>query len=405
MKKNYIMGVIACAALTMTSCSNDEIGGNNTKQGDPIEFGVYLGRDAQGSRSTITTTENLTKFGVTAYLGLHNIQEFMYNQEVIKSEDGSWTYSPIKYWPTMEYIESGENYISFYANATHTTAANNLITLNNKAHTLVTATISLPTGTNADLTKMMDFVATAKHFEYKTNGNGVSNKVTFNFKHEMTRINLKAQVSENVYGSTAANKTKVVIRSLKLKSGGEFYTKADYKFPQLSKDRGTWENRITATTDIDLQSILKWSDKWTISNKDVIDANSNKGIALEGEKTVNLLKTTDSGEQEYLFLIPSNKLDNEGKPAGLDANSTSATITYDIITEDSNLEDGYSKTSATKTVYLPAGIMQQGKAYNLTFTIAVDQVKLDATVEQDWGTATNSDINVPYTPDDATPKP
>lgn len=405
MKKNYIMGVIACAALTMTSCSNDEIGGNNTKQGDPIEFGVYLGRDAQGSRSTITTTENLTKFGVTAYLGLHNIQEFMYNQEVIKSEDGSWTYSPIKYWPTMEYIESGENYISFYAYAPHTTAANNLITLNNKAHTLVTATISLPTGTNADLTKMMDFVATAKHFEYKTNGNGVSNKVTFNFKHEMTRINLKAQVSENVYGSTAANKTKVVIRSLKLKSGGEFYTKADYKFPQLSKDRGTWENRITATTDIDLQSILKWSDKWTISNKDVIDANSNKGIALEGEKTVNLLKTTDSGEQEYLFLIPSNKLDNEGKPAGLDANSTSATITYDIITEDSNLEDGYSKTSATKTVYLPAGIMQQGKAYNLTFTIAVDQVKLDATVEQDWGTATNSDINVPYTPDDATPKP
>lgn len=35
MKKNYIMGVIASVALTMTSCSNDEIGGNNTKQGDP----------------------------------------------------------------------------------------------------------------------------------------------------------------------------------------------------------------------------------------------------------------------------------------------------------------------------------------------------------------------------------
>ena len=68
MKKNYIMGVIACAALTMTSCSNDEIGGNNTKQGDPIEFGVYLGRDAQESRGSIITTDNLNKFGVTAYL-------------------------------------------------------------------------------------------------------------------------------------------------------------------------------------------------------------------------------------------------------------------------------------------------------------------------------------------------
>lgn len=405
MKKNYIMGVIACAALTMTSCSNDEIGENNTKQGDPIEFGVYLGRDAQGSRGTIKTNDNLNKFGVTAYLEMADIPDFMYNQEVIKSADGSWTYSPVKYWPTMEETSGNkEHFISFYAYAPHTNDANNLITLsgNNDNHAAPTVTISLPT--SAYLTNMVDFVATAKHFEYKTNGNGVSDKVTFNLKHEMTRIDLKAQVSENVYGSTPANKTKVVIRSLKLKSGGEFYTKATYTFPGLGAERGTWKNRTAATTDIDLQSILKWSDKWTISNKDVIDANSNKGIALEGEKTVNLLKTTDSGEQEYLFLIPSNKLDNEGKPAGLDANSTSATITYDIITEDGNLEDGYSKTSATKTVYLPAGIMQQGKAYNLTFTIAVDQVKLDATVAN-WDTATNSDINVPYTPDDATPKP
>lgn len=398
MKKNYIMGVIACATLTMTSCSNDEIGGNNTKQGDPIEFGVYLGRDAQGSRGTIITTDNLTKFGVTAYLGLHNIQEFMYNQEVIKSKDNSWTYGPVKYWPTMEHIESGENYISFYAYAPHTNDASDLITLNNKEHTTVTATISLPTGTNADLTKMVDFVATTNHFEHKTNGNGVSNKVTFNLKHEMTRIDLKAKVSENVYGSTAANKTKVVIRSLKLKSGGEFYTKATYTFPGVTKERGTWdekEKRTKATTDLDLQSILKWSDDWTISKSKVIDNSiaSNKGIALEGTSAVDLFNT-----DQYLFLIPAP---NE---TGLTKNSTSATITYDIITEDSNLEDGYSKTSAIKTVYLPAGIMQQGKAYNLTFTIAVDQVKLEATVA-DWEKATNSDIDVPYTPDNATVNP
>ena len=241
---------------------------------------------------------------------------------------------------------------------------------------------------------MVDFVATAKHYEYKTNGNEVSDKVTFALKHEMTRIDLKAQVSENVYSSsTAANKTKVVIRSLKLKSGGEFYTKADYNFPQLMQDRGTWSNR-TQTTDLDLQSILNLSrDTWTISGKDIISS-TNKGIALEGISPVKLFNTG-----QYLFLIPAEKA------TGLEANSTSATITYDIITEDSNLEDGYSKTSATKTVYLPAGIMQQGKAYNLTFTIAVDQVKLDATVA-DWDTATSdSNIDVPYTPDNATVNP
>lgn len=243
---------------------------------------------------------------------------------------------------------------------------------------------------------MVDFVATAKHYEYKTNGNEVSDKVTFALKHEMTRIDLKAQVSENVYSSsTAAQKTKVVIRSLKLKSGGEFYTKATYTFPGVTKERGMWEEekyRTKATTDLDLQSILNWSNDWTISDKDIISS-TNQGIALEGTSPVDLFNTN-----QYLFLIPAANAE------GLQANNTSATITYDIITEDSNLEDGYSKTSATKTVYLPAGIMQQGKAYNLTFTIAVDQVKLDATVA-DWDTATNSGIDVPYTPDDATPNP
>ena len=390
MKKNYIMGVIACAALTMTSCSNDEIGGNNTKQGDPIEFGVYLGRDAQGSRGTIITTENLTKFGVSAYYMNSDTPDFMYNQAVIK-EGTAWTYSPVKYWPTME----GYSYITFYAYAPHTEDANGFITLpDNNQNGMPVINVSLPTGDNADLKQMVDFVADEKYHQIKTNGNNTSDKITFTFKHEMTRISLQAKVSENVFDAvSAANKTKVVIRSIKLNNDGEFYTKAKYKFHQGIID-SDWIDRVKAESPIDIQSILNWSNDWAISNKNIIN-NTNKGIALEGTSVVNLFNTN-----QYLFLIPA-----KDKTNGLTKNSTSATITYDIITEDSNLEDGYSKTSATKTVYLPAGIMQQGKAYNLTFTIAVDQVKLDATVESDWNTATNSDIDVPYTPDDATPNP
>ena len=402
MKKNYIMGVIACAALTMTSCSNDEIGGNNTKQGDPIEFGVYLGRDAQGSRGTIITTENLNKFGVTAYYMNSDAPDIMYNQAVIKSGN-SWTYSPVKYWPTTE-----GDVISFYAYAPYTKNNNGLIVLSDNTENsngVPKATISLPTGTNADLTQMVDFVADAKFHVGKTNGNGTSKAVEFQLHHEMTRISLQANGRENVFNSSdtnKANKTKVVIRSLKLNKGGEFYTTSTYTFPQIFTPNGTWSGP-NETADLDLQSILNWSTTtWTINSTDII-SDSKKGIALEGKKAVNLLKK-DKNEQQYLFLIPSDNVDGNGKLVGLKANSTSVTITYDIITEDGNLENGYSKTSATKTVYLPAGIMQQGKAYNLTFTIAVDQVKLDATVE-DWKTATNSDIDVPYTPDDATPNP
>lgn len=388
MKKNYIIGVIACAALTMTSCSNDEIGGNNTKQGDPIEFGVYLGRDAQGSRGTIITTENLTKFGVSAYYLTSDTPDFMYNQAVIK-EGTAWTYSPVKYWPTMSY-----DHLNFFAYSPYSDDSNGLTKLSkNTEKGLPYVEVSLPE--DGDLTKMVDFVAASPAMTAKID------VVNLEFKHEMTRISLQAKASEDVFDAVgAANKTKVVIRSIKLNNGGEFYTKAKYKFHQSIID-SDWIGHVEAKSPIDIQSILNWSsDTWTISDKNVIDANSNKGIALEGQNPVNLLKKTGS-KQEYLFLIPSNYADDKGKLVGLKANTTSATITYDIITEDSNLENGYSKTSATKTVYLPAGIMQQGKAYNLTFTIAVDQVKLDATVE-DWKTATNSDIDVPYTPDDAT---
>ena len=396
MKKNYIMGVIACVALTITSCSNDEIGGNNTKQGDPIEFGVYLGRDAQGSRGTIITTENLTKFGVSAYYNNDDLPEFMYNQAVIK-EGTAWTYSPVKYWPTMSY-----DHLRFFAYSPYSDDSNGLTKLSkNTEKGLPYVEVSLPE--DGDLTKMVDFVAASPAMTAKID------VVKLEFKHEMTRISLQAKVSEDVFDAVgAANKTKVVIRSIELNNGsdngGEFYTKAKYKFHQGIID-SDWIGHVKAKSPIDIQSILNWSsDTWTISDKNVIDANSNKGIALEGQNPVNLLKKTGS-KQEYLFLIPSNYADDKGKLVGLKANTTSATITYDIITEDSNLEDGYSKTSATKTVYLPAGIMQQGKAYNLIFTIAVDQVKLDATVEKNWDTATNSDIDVPYTPDDATPKP
>ena len=280
------------------------------------------------------------------------------------------------------------DHLRFFAYSPYSDDSNGLTKLSkNTVKGLPYVEVSLPE--DGDLTKMVDFVAASPAMTAKID------VVKLEFKHEMTRISLQAKVSEDVFNAVgAANKTKVVIRSIKLNNGlnngGEFYTKAKYKFHQGIID-SDWIGHVKAKSPIDIQSILNWSNDWT--GKDIISS-TNKGIALEGTSAVNLFN-----ENQYLFLIPAEKA------TGLTANSTSATITYDIITEDGNLEDGYSKTSATKTVYLPKGIMQQGKAYNLTFTIAVDQVKLDATVEPDWGTDTNKDINVPYTPDDATPKP
>lgn len=73
MKQNYFIGLIACAALTMTGCSNDEINVPQQSQGNnAIEFSTYLGRNAQGSRGTETNDASIKNeenggFGVLAY--------------------------------------------------------------------------------------------------------------------------------------------------------------------------------------------------------------------------------------------------------------------------------------------------------------------------------------------------
>lgn len=384
MKKNYIMGVIACAALTMTSCSNDEIGEKNSQQQIPIEFGVYLGRDAQSSRGSELKTDNLTKFGVLAYYSSGDLPDFMYNQAVTK-EGTSWTYSPLKYWPTTQ----GHPLI-FHAYAPHTDDdVNHQITpCSNTPTGLPNFTISIP---STNLTKMVDFIACSRtisnHPTIKT--------VDLTFKHEMTRIGLKAKVNKAVYGSDAANRTKVVIRSIQLNKGGDFFTKATYIFPQeafIGAADSKWEDQ-KGEASLDLQSILNWSSDWTINNTETkVISDNNKGIVLVGETAVNLLKT-DNEKQQYLFLIPA-----KDSSKGTEANSTKATIKYDIITEDANLKGGYSITSAEKIVALPKGIMKKGQAYNLTFTINVDDVELSATTDA-WKDTTK-DVDVEYTDKD-----
>ena len=123
---------------------------------------------------------------------------------------------------------------------------------------------------------------------------------------------------------------------------------------------------------------------------------SGSGDYQKGEDGIKLVNTDPVPlfeDDQYLFLIPVANL--------IDGKAT-ATIEYDIVTEDSKLAVGYSCTNATKTVKLPAGTLQQGKSYNYTFIINLDEIVLDATVEQWDETASGNDINVPYTPDDAT---
>ncbi len=395
MKQNYFMGLIACAALTMTGCSNDEINAPQQSQGNnAIEFSTYLGRNAQGSRGTETNTTSIqtSGFGVLAYYTEQvdfadtNKPNFMWNQQVTYS-NSAWSYTPIKYWPT----KVGDK-VSFFAYAPYVAGgdANGIVLSKNNVAGAPTATITLP----EDPSQTIDFVAAVQMNKTHDNSATANNDVSFTLKHEMTRVKVQAKLDKSVYdASDAKHKTFVVIKNVTFNDNGQFYKSGKYTFSTTDGERGTWTTTDNATAySLDLNKVMK---------KETIKATGAKGSTVSGDyqkgedgiKLVNDTPVSLFKDDQYLFLIPVASL-TDGK--------ATATIEYDIVTEDSKLAVGYSCTNATKIVKLPAGTLQQGKSYNYTFIINLDEIVLDAAVEKWDETASDSNINVPYTPDDAT---
>lgn len=385
MKKFLVLGLIAGAGVIMASCSKDA--SNSDFSQNAIEFGTYLGRNAQ-TKGAIT--KDIKNFGVHAYYTNGNnfnttsiTPNFMYNQVVNGTENGTWSYSPVKYWPTAV----GDK-ISFFAYAPLDTESNGSFSLSgNTAKGTPTITVKYPD----DLTEMVDLVADVAMNKTKAKGNNTEDVVKFTLKHEMSRVGIFAKVSEDVYKTESIlNKTKVVITSIKFNNAadGDFYTSGKYTFSTTDAARGTWSEQTTG--ELDLSTILN-SGSVNMANKKYT---KDGAIALDGTEKVNLFK-----DNNYLFLIPAKDA------SGVAENKTTVTINYDIVTEDANLSSGYSCTSATKTVYLPKETLKQGIAYNYVFTIAVDKVVLSATVDNWTEPTTDNGVNVPYTPDDATKTP
>ena len=68
MYKKIFMGIAAVAALTLVSCSSDDLNSlsDNSSKNEAISFDGYLGRSAvavNGSRSSVLTIDNLQTEG------------------------------------------------------------------------------------------------------------------------------------------------------------------------------------------------------------------------------------------------------------------------------------------------------------------------------------------------------
>ncbi len=73
-------------------------------------------------------------------------------------------------------------------------------------------------------------------------------------------------------------------------------------------------------------------------------------------------------------------------------------VTYDVVTLDDKLTLGYALESNTVEMSMPIGSLVESKAYNVTLTVSLESVQLDATVT-DWDDVTEEEVNA-YDPDE-----
>lgn len=355
MDKKFFMGIAAMAALTLVSCSSDDLDSlsDNSSKNEAISFDGYLGRSAvavNGTRGSVETKNTLeTKgFGVfSKYTGSASFLNFD-NQKVTCS-NSKWTYTPLKFWPT-------EGQIDFYAYAPY--KEDQKLKEN-------TTTFDFTVADNA--AGQEDLLWANASGQITTNGATTKEKVKIHFYHALSRLGY----SVKLYGDNSSSSAKFTLNSIKLAGSAD----------------GTSKNAFYKTGTIDLSKKNGVGDLWNTSS-----SSSNEGKQnfdwVSSDKQVDNTGIKNAGT-DYLFVIPQDF--SQTKSEGHDVDELYVIVKYTI--------DYGAGVTQENTVYKQIKRkFEQGHAYMLNLTIGLP-IEFDVDVEatggvgvEDWGT--DEDINI-----------
>lgn len=332
MYKKFFMGIAAAAALTLVSCSSDDLNSlsDNSSKNEAISFDGYLGRSAvsvNGSRGSVLEKKQLQEseegFGVFGNYTATDVTTITYgvnlfkNQKVTYStDDTKWTYTPVKYW-------SPAGHIDFLAYAPY--VENKELKENSKLDFTVSSTIA----------NQKDLL-----WANATNQTKTDEPVTFTFKHALAKIGYSVKTSTATAEGTTITLNQITLAGSNDGTKGAFYSAGTIDLSKTSST-GLWTN---------LNSETKLKFDWAPTNKTL---------------STTLTKNDDT---EYLFVIPQD----------FSQKTTSADALYVVV--DYTITYSDQTTMNTKVYKQLKQEFKQGKAYTINLIIGLTPIEFNAEV-------------------------
>lgn len=450
MKKNFFVGLIALTALTVTSCSNDDVVMQSPEVNKAIEFGTYVGRDAVSRGSVITesgstagqdyatiTTLSLKEkgFGVFAYYTnessyvngdnptTNDVTEtgspcnFMYNQKVDMTGGATdWTYSPIKYWPN----DPGDK-LTFFAYAPYDDSDNTGDADNIKFNALaemngdpvITFKVNNTVKNQTDLLFSKSDTKNLVKNVAGDNGIYVDEKVNFQFAHALSRIGFTVKaITDEVTAGQNPNKldeaTTIVVKKVILSGAagtannepttGIFYTQGALNINQQNVNIGegqsyaqvTWTDFVGDDDDDAKQFFTLTNDNF--EGQENTDYNDQGFVITGGESGNSTDDNKLNADDSYIMIIPQD----------FTSSNFYVYVEYDVITKDTNLgntdETTYDQLKSKITNHISTQVtginFQSGKAYTLNLQLGMTSVKVTADVDA-WSEQTGTSVDLP----------
>ena len=344
MYKKIFMGIAAVAALTLVSCSSDDLNSlsDNSSKNEAISFDGYLGRSAvsvNGSRGSVETKDQLKTdgFGVFGNYKEANGPEFGSNwfdnvKVTYSSTETMWTYSPVQYWLPQGHID-------FLAYAPYDSKYDKKVTNDNQELNFIVS----PT-----IKDQKDLLWAKATNQTMANNSGTDKKVKFQFAHALSRLGYTVKLNKEYTGTT------ITLNKITLAGSKDGIQKTFYPNGTINLSTGIWK---PSTTDDKLK--FEWFT-------------NTSGMQLS-------TKAADNAADNYLFVIPQKF-------------SASATDKLYVIVEYTIKDyNGVTETMKNTVSQKLERNFEQGKAYTINLSLGLTPIEFDAEVAE-WGIGDTENI-------------